>query len=139
MSSLGQQYTSLFWRLPRPENGAREADSLLGHLLLITSTAAVTRILSSSAVTSIHKLVHPSLVITEGAESDSFLNNQRAGQSSRSFGNLESPEGSRTRRKSAKVVTMSLEGGPPPPRQLVTAWGCEADPPPSSDSLGVRS
>ena len=37
-------------------------------------------------------------------------------------------KGSRTRRKSAKVVIMSLEGAPPP-RQLVTAWGCGADPP----------
>ena len=48
---------------------------------------------------------------------------------------LEAPvnfkgKGSRTRRKSAKVVTMSLEGGAPHPlRQLVTAWGCGADPP----------
>ena len=56
------------------------------------------------------------------------------------FLETEAPEGSRTRRKSAKVVTMSLEGGPPPPpRQLVTAWGCGADPPPSSDSLGVQT
>ena len=39
-------------------------------------------------------------------------------------------KGSRTRRKSAKVVTMSLEGGGAPhSRQLVTAWGCGADPP----------
>ena len=36
-------------------------------------------------------------------------------------------EGSRNLRKSAKVVTMSLEA-PSPPRQLVTAWGCGADP-----------
>ena len=46
-------------------------------------------------------------------------------------------KGSRTRRKSAKVVTMSLEGGaPPPPRQLVTAWGCGADPPPLVTAWG---
>ena len=37
-------------------------------------------------------------------------------------------QGSRNIRKSAKVVTMSLEGSPPP-RQLVTALGCKADPP----------
>ena len=47
-------------------------------------------------------------------------------------------KGSRNIRKSTKVVTMSLEVLPPPLRQLVTAWGCGADPP-SSDSLGVRS
>ena len=36
-------------------------------------------------------------------------------------------EGSSNIRKSAKVVTMSLEA--PVLRQLVTAWGCGADPP----------
>ena len=44
-------------------------------------------------------------------------------------------KGSRTIRKSAKVVTMSLEG-PPPPRQLVTAWGCGDDPPPLVTAWG---
>ena len=37
------------------------------------------------------------------------------------------PQGSRNIRKSAKVVTMSLEGVPPPLRHLVTAWGCGSD------------
>ena len=36
-------------------------------------------------------------------------------------------------RKSSDNVTR----GPPTP--LVTDWGCGADPPPSSDSLGVRT
>ena len=44
-------------------------------------------------------------------------------------------KGSRNIRKSAKVVTMSLEGAHPP-RQLVTAWGCGADPPPLVTAWG---
>ena len=36
---------------------------------------------------------------------------------------------SRNISKSAKVVTMSLEGTPPHPRELVTAWGWGVDPP----------
>ena len=51
--------------------------------------------------------------------------------------NVRVSQGSRNIRKSAKVVTMSLEG-PPPHRQLVTAWGAKLTPP-SSDSLGVGS
>ena len=52
-----------------------------------------------------------------------------------SAGFFKDSKGSRSIRKSAKVVTMSLEGGP-----LVAAWGGgPAPPPPCSDSLGVRT
>ena len=48
-------------------------------------------------------------------------------------------QGIRNIRKSAKVVTMSLEGEPPPTASASDSLGVRSWPPPSSDSLGVRT
>ena len=48
-------------------------------------------------------------------------------------------KGSRNTRKSAKVVTMSLEGAPPPSASASDSSRVQSWPPPSSDSLGVRT
>ena len=56
-SSFRQKSLSLLQRLHRPENGAREGDSLLCHLLLIAGTGTVTWILTRSTLTGIHVLM----------------------------------------------------------------------------------